>query len=137
MAFTKGQVANPLGAGKSSARRALSKIQGALDKSIDMLGIDTTAGCGATELARLITVKLKEDPIGTMKALSSILPKDLNVDVQHTNAARSLSDDELADIIATRARIKHIESNTIDGDCKIISTESTGCEVKQGKKGGV
>ena len=135
MAFPKGVSGNLHGSNSAAGRKMLRKVRTALNKGINGLG-DAEAN-GTTAMGALITKALKKDVVGTLKALSSYMPKDLDINVQHTNAARSLTDDELADIIATRARMKHIESNTIDGDCKIISTESTGCVVKEGKKGGV
>ena len=105
--FKKGQVANPNGAGKSAGRRAHSKLQNALDKTIDLLGVDSIDGCGATALAELLLPKIKEDPVGTIQRLACLFPKDVSIDVSHSNAADRLTDDELADIIAQRARLKH------------------------------
>lgn len=113
--FKKGQVANPNGAGKSAGRRAHSKLQNALDKTIDLLGVDSIDGCGATALAELLLPKLKEDPVGTIQRLACLFPKDIAIDVSHSNSSKLLSDDELADIIAQRARSRH-EEKVIEGE---------------------
>jgi predicted small metal-binding protein len=94
----------------------LRKIRTALNKGIDGLGDASTEG--TTVMGELITVALKDDVIGTLRSLAPYMPKDLNVDVNHSHAAKALTDDELADIIAQRARLKHdervIEGETID-----------------------
>lgn len=107
--FKKGQSGNPTGIQNKAGRRAHSKLQNALDKTIDLLGVDRLDGCGSTALAELLLPKLKADPVGTIQRLACLFPKDVSVDVTHSNNANNLTDDELADIIAQRARLRRDE----------------------------
>lgn len=104
MLIAKGQVMNPYGGQNKAGRRALTKLRLALDSAIDLLG--DTSRDGVTVLAGKIKDKLSEDPIGTLKALMPLLPKDIDVSVQHTGNPSQLSDQEIADEIAHRARAR-------------------------------
>ena len=113
MGFPKGVSGNPTGANSASGRKMLRKIRTALNKGIDGLGDASTEG--TTVMGELITEALKDDVIGALRALAPYMPKDLNVDVSHSHSSKLLTDDELADIIAQRARSKHDEK-VIEGD---------------------
>lgn len=102
MTIAKGEIRNPYGSQGKASRRALTKLQHALDKAIDLLGNDISDG--TTVLAGKIKDKLESDPVGTIKALSPLFPKDVSIDVSSSQDAQKLSDSELADIIAKRAR---------------------------------
>lgn len=103
MTYKPGDVGNPNGSRGSGGKAALRKIHNALNIAISGLG-DAHGNGGASEMAVLITAALKDDVIGTLKGLAPFLPKALTVDVTHTNAAAALTDDELAEIIASRAK---------------------------------
>ncbi len=115
MTWVKGRTGNPAGTSKVH-RRLLTKVRSSLDMAIDGLG--TASHGGATEMASLITQALRDDVIGTLKALQGFFPKDIHVDVQHSGASKTLSDDDLADIIALRTQLalSQIEAKTIDGE---------------------
>lgn len=99
-----GQVLNPSGFnGSEPGKRARRKCQNGFDKAIDLLGKDIIDGNGSTRLAELIVEKLESDVVGTLKALSCLFPRQVNVDVQHTTSALQLTDDQLLQIIEARS----------------------------------
>lgn len=123
MPLPKGVSGNPTGSNSAAGRKMLRKIRTALNKGIDGLG--DASRDGTTAMGELITVRLKEDVIGTLKALSSYMPKDLQIDVTHSNQAKLLTDDELADrivILTKQATLNQQDSNTIDIDSSEIET---------------
>ena len=100
-----GQVLNPYGFnGSEPGKRARRKCQTGLDKAIDLLGKEAIDGNGSTKLAELIAEKLKSDVVGTLKALSGLFPKQVNVDVQHAANALQLTDEQLLAIIESRSK---------------------------------
>ena len=111
MAFPKGVSGNPSGMSKQQ-HQLLNKVRNSLNKAVDGLG--TASKDGTTVMAELITQALKDDVVGTLKAFSQFIPKELNVDVTHTQSAKSLTDDQLADIIAERARARLLEEKVIN-----------------------
>ena len=117
MTFKQGQIANPHG-GKShnkSGIRALAKIRTGLNKAIDGLG-DAVGKEGTTRLAELITEAMERDIVGTLKGLAFCLPKDIQIDVNHSNSSKHLTDDDLADIIMERMRLRQEACKTIEGE---------------------
>ena len=114
--YKKGQVANPTGNNGQPGRKVVTKVQKAINKAIDLLGKNAVSKCGVTELAGLICDELKGNPVATLKALAPLLPKDVAIDVTHSKSAQTLTDDELADIIATRARQRLDDSRVVDGE---------------------
>ena len=59
-----------------------------------------------------------DNPLRFLDTAAKFLPKDINLDVNHTKTANTLSDDELADIIATRARQRLEAAQVIE--CEIV-----------------
>ena len=106
------------------SKQLLNKVRNSLNMAVDGLGDTSTDG--ATAMSKLITKALKEDVVGTLKALSSFFPKDINVDVTHNQSSQHLSDDELADIIATRARQRLEAAKEVEGEIIETIEESTG-----------
>ena len=76
-------------------------------------------------LSELLADALEDAPIKFLTMAAKYLPKEVNVDVTHTKQATALTDNELADIIAERARLRHDEAKTIEGEVE-SSIESTG-----------
>ena len=111
-----GQVLNPSGYnGTEPGKRAKRKCQTGLDKAIDLLGKSAIDGKGATALSELIAEKLREDVVGTIKALSGLFPKSVQVDVNHSLNASQMSDEQLLQIIESRQKtIEHTPGNTLE-----------------------
>ena len=126
MTFKKGVAPNPNGNNGQPGRKVVTKCQKAIDKAIDLLGKNAVTKCGVTELAGLICEQLKNDAVGTLKALAPLLPKDVNIDVTHKHKAVELSDDELAEVIANNARNKRLEAKEVEGEIIETIEESTG-----------
>ena len=119
MSVLPGQVLNPLGFnGSEPGKRARRKCQTGLDKAIDLLGKATIDGNGSTRLAELIAEKLESDVVGTLKALSGLFPKQVNVDVQHSTNALQLTDEQLMQIIESRSgkAEKQVECQVIENN---------------------
>jgi len=115
MPFPKGQSGNPSGNNGQAGRKVITKVQKAINAAIDLLGKrSVTTQCGVTELANLICDQLQDNPVATLKALAPLLPKDVAIDVTHTQSAKSLTDDQLADIIAERARSRLLDEKVIN-----------------------
>ena len=110
MPTIKGQVLNPTGynAYNEPAKRAHRKAQTGLDKAIDLLGKKAIDNNGSTRLGELIAEKLESDVVGTLKALSGLFPKQVNVDVQHSTNPLLMSDEQLIAIIESRHKPKVI-----------------------------
>ena len=100
MPFKKGQIANPQGRGNKQARQYLLKTRSAMNMAIDGLG-DASIN-GASVMAILITKAMREDVIGTLKALSVYMPKDISIDVQHSTNPLLMTDEQLLQIIESR-----------------------------------
>ena len=66
----------------------------------------------------------KENPLKFMDTAGKYLPKQLDIDVNHSNSSKRLTDDELADIIATRARERLEAAKEIEGESEVIPLES-------------
>lgn len=85
-----------------NARELVNKVRTAISRAID--GLDDGKGkIGVARLSELIKASLERDPVGTLKALAPYAPKDVTVESFNGKAAEQLTDDELANIIATRA----------------------------------
>ena len=117
MAVRPGEVLNPKGYNgrEKYGYRAKNKMQTAMDIAIDLLGEKNIRNCGTSRLAELIAEKLESDVIGTLKALSSLLPKQVQVDVNHSLNASQMSDEQLLQIIESRQKtIEHTPGNTLE-----------------------
>lgn len=66
-----------------------------------------------------------ENPLRFMDTAAKFIPKDIDLKVNHTKSAVQLTDEELADIIATRARERLEASRVIEAE---ILEESEGYE---------
>lgn len=109
---------NPTGFnGTKRAKKIKTKATTALDKAIDMLGEDPEY-MGADRLAQLIAKKLEADVVGTLKGLSFLLPKDIQIAVQHTTNPLQMSDEQLQEIIDSRTKVINGECETVESDSK-------------------
>lgn len=112
-----GKALNPTGYNgrEKYGHKAKNRIQKGLDNAITLLGQQAIDKNGATRLGELIAEKLESDVIGTLKALSSLLPKQVQVDVNHSLNASQMSDDQLLQIIESRQKtIEHAPGNTLE-----------------------
>ena len=110
-------VSNPTGYNgrEKYGHKARNKAQIALNKAIDLLGKKAFDGNGTTKLAELLVERLESDVVGTLKALNGLFPKELNVDVQHTLNASSMTDEQLVQIIESRQKaLNHTPGNTLE-----------------------
>ena len=125
MAALPGQIMNPNGYnGRDSyGHRARNKAQIALNKAIDLLGRNTFDNNGTTRLAELLVERLESDVVGTLKALNGLFPKELQVDVQHTLSASQMTDEQLLEVIKSRAI--PIEKPVNGQEHELIETEYT------------
>jgi hypothetical protein len=82
-------------------------------------GILNAFDCVETKHKKLLSEVLAdaflENPLKFLDTASKFIPKQVDIDVSHTKTANTMTDDELADIIATRAR-QRLEAKTIEGD---------------------
>lgn len=62
-----------------------------------------------------------ENPLKFMDTASRYMPKDIQVDVTHSNNASGLSDDEIAHEIATRARQRLEAARDITDEVEVVS----------------
>ena len=63
----------------------------------------------------MIAEKLESDVVGTLKALSSLMPKQVQVDVNHSLSASQMSDEQLVQIIESRQKaLNHTPGNTLE-----------------------
>lgn len=124
-----GQALNPNGYNgrEKYGHKARNKAQIALNKAIDLLGKQAFDNNGTTRLAELLAVKLESDVVGTLKALNGLFPKQVNVDVQHSTSALQLTDDQLLDIIKSRAipAEKQIPGEIIEAETVKINQENS------------
>lgn len=101
------------------ARKAVNKAQRAFNNAMDILGdkkVDVD-GKLTSELTALLVEAMRKDIVGAIKGLASIIPKNVEIDVTHrTHQATDLTDDELAMIIAERARARRELEQTIEAD---------------------
>ena len=107
---------NPTGfSGTKVAKRAKKKATTALDRAIDLLGVNP-ATTGTDALAQLIAEKLEADVVGTLKGLSFLLPKDIQIAVQHTTNPLQMTDEQLQEIIDSRTKV-------INGECEEVKSD--------------
>ena len=114
-----GQALNPTGYNgrEKYGHKAKNRIQKGLDNAINLLGKQAIDNNGSTRLGELIAEKLESDVIGTLKALSTLLPKQVQVDVNHSLNASQMSDEQLIQIIESRRNtIEHTPGNTLEHD---------------------
>ena len=113
MTWQKGESGNPGGVSKAG-RQAVVKVRVAISKAIDsMKDPDNPEVIGVVRLAAVITEALQENPISTLKALSSYMPKDVLVDQASSRDADKLTDAELARIIAEDAVSKASKAESV------------------------
>lgn len=110
MPIEKGQVLNPHG--RRSGTEALQKVRKAIEKGIEgMRRGGKGKPIGVVVLAEQIRDALEADPIRTLKALASYMPKDLTVDVVDNRQADAMTDGDLASLIAQGAARQIQEEN--------------------------
>lgn len=80
-------------------------------------------------LSEILADAFIENPLRFMDTAAKFIPKDIDLNVNHTKSAVQLTDEELADIIATRARERLEAAKEIEGE---ILEESDSYEVKAG-----
>jgi len=82
-----------------------------------LLGMDAVQKRGEKKLmSEILADAFIENPLKFLDTASKYLPKDINMDVTHTKSAQALTDDELADIIAQRARARLEDSKEVEGE---------------------
>lgn len=103
----KGEVRNPDGRRNTPGRKAVRKLQRALDMAIELLG--NVEHDGVRVLAGKIKAKLDTDPIGTIRALAPLFPKDVHIDIAPLHSLSQLTDSEIMQEIEHRAntRLEH------------------------------
>jgi hypothetical protein len=119
MPFVKGQIANPNGY-SSADRAAVTKIRTGIDRAIDKMKHGKTVGIVAFQ--EKLAESFENQFLATLKAVAPFLPKDVFIESSTGKTAQSLTDDELADIVATRARLKR--QNSIEAECTIIEDKT-------------
>ena len=101
MPFQKGHSGNPGGLNPQD-RDAIFKARKAISRAIDRMKSGQKVGLEA--LADKICLALEENSVKTLKDLAPLFPKDLYVDTTINTSADKLSDAELAEVVAKRAR---------------------------------
>ena len=107
MPFKAGHVANP-GGRQSGQDTALIKIRKAIERGIDGLRGGKHNNVGVVRLGEMITeeLELSTEPSKVIKNLAPLLPKE--VSIHATTGLQELTDDELATIVASRARERRL-----------------------------
>lgn len=113
MPFVKGQSGNPGGL-NSADRAAVVKIRKGIDKAIDRMKNGKSVGIVAFQ--EKMAESFENNFLATLKAVAPLLPKDITVENTRTTDLNKLTDNELAEIVAQRARAKHLESQIVDAD---------------------
>jgi hypothetical protein len=113
MPFQKGQSGNPQG-GSRADREAITKIRKSISLAIDKMRNGKSIGIVAFQ--EKMAESLETDFLATLKAVAPLLPKDVMVESLVAQTADKLTDAELADIIATRARQKHLDNQTLEAE---------------------
>ena len=72
-------------------------------------------------IAQLLSEAFQENPLKFMDTVAKHLPKEITAEITRTYEANKLTDDELADVIAERARKRHDEALQADQD-KLAAT---------------
>ena len=106
MPFKKGQSGNPSGL-SSHDKEVMRKIRTAVNRGIDNMKSGKVVGVVA--LGEKITEALEDNAVATLRALAPLLPKDIFVETTSYTDASKITDAELADLIANRARAKRDE----------------------------
>ena len=60
-----------------------------------------------------------DNPLKFMDTAAKYLPKEVNIDMTHSQAADKLTDEELADIIAQRARAKFEQAKDVTDESEL------------------
>ncbi len=100
-------------------RRTRYAILKALD-TVDSLG---------TPLHELLAQAFVDNPLKFLDTAAKFLPKQMDIDVTHSKSNQNLSDDDLADIIAQRARQRLEGIKAIDGE--VIDDSDSANDTKQ------
>jgi len=127
MPFPKGKSPSP-GNPNTVGKRAVTKVQNALDKALDVLDANQVdvQGKTASELSVLLLEALRKDFVGAIKGLSPILPKDVSIDVTRRTEATDMSDQQLLDIIGDRARMRREKEKDVTQETEEVA--STGSD---------
>lgn len=67
-------------------------------------------------ISDILADEFENNPLKFMDMAAKYIPKNIDIEVTHNGNADKLTDAELADIIAKRARAKHIEGQCIEID---------------------
>lgn len=115
MPFVNGQVANPAGR-QSGQDAALAKLRKAIERGIDGLKGGKKGNVGVVRLGEMITEELEAstEPSKVIKNLAPLLPKEIQIGAG--TSLQALTDAELSDIIASRAKARRELEQTIEGE---------------------
>jgi hypothetical protein len=89
MPYVKGQSGNPKG-GNVEAREALRKIRKSFSMAIDRLKSGNSLGMDA--LANMLCKSMQDDLLNTLRAASSYMPKDIQVESEGYESVDKLTD---------------------------------------------
>lgn len=101
---------NPIGKQAKHAKQLASRTRAGI-----LNGMDAVEKRGKL-ISEILADAFIENPLKFLDTASKYLPKDINMDVTHSKSAQALTDDELADIIAQRARQRLTDSKDITSD---------------------
>jgi len=120
MPFVKGQSGNPGGL-NSADRNAIVKIRKGIDLAINKMKNGKTVGIVAFQ--EKMAESFENDFLATLKAVAPLLPKDITIESGASRSAVQYTDDELADIIASRARQKRLDNQVVEAEYTEIKDE--------------
>lgn len=89
---------NPKGKSAAKGPELASRLRSALLGALDLVAEE-----GKT-VAQMLAEKLAEDPFKFMEIAAKYVPRQIEAEVAYTLKASDLTDDELADIAATRRK---------------------------------
>lgn len=75
-----------------------------------------------TPMAELLATAAVKDPLKFMDTASKFIIKDLQIDINHMHNPSMLTDDEIAEEIATRARARLEQARDITDQVEVIDT---------------
>ncbi len=101
MPFKKGEIATPNGRSKQ-AHESHAKLTAAINNALERIKSGKKIGVDA--LSDRIARAIEDDVMGSLAVLSRYMPKALDISVTRHTALESMTDGELGDLIASRAR---------------------------------
>lgn len=107
---------NKLATGSTAKHGAalVSRVRGNILRAFDL------SDQRGRPLSEIIYDELQANPLKVLEIAIKAMPKEASIDVSHKADADKLSDAELADIIAKRARALH-DDQAIEAECHEIA----------------